>query len=416
MAGQKRKRIVIIGGGTGGMAVASALQACQASGQLDITVVEPNDYHYYQPQWTMVGGGIYPRETTRRKMTELIPLGVNWINEAVAEFDPAQNNITTINARRIDYDYLIVAAGLKLDWQKIDGLEGNLGKSGICSNYSYDSVESTWQNIRGLKTGAALFTFPPPPIKCAGAPQKIMYLAEDHFRRSGVRNAIEVRYFCAADGIFAIKKYAAVLNQICTDRNIETNFAWKLVAVDAGAREAQFENTKSSEKRTEKFDMLHITPPMSAPDFIKNSSLANEGGFVEVDKNTTQHVRYPNIFSLGDASSLPTSKTAAAVRAQLPVLIMNLAATMNGRDLTESYNGYTSCPLVTGYGRLVLAEFDYDLNPMETFPFDQGKERRSMYWLKKYVLPIIYWKSLVAGRQWPALMSERHLKSFESIS
>ncbi len=412
MTGNNKKHIVVVGGGAGGMGVISALAQWPGRDKLDITLLEPSDYHYYQPQWTMVGGGMFPREVTRRAMADLIPDGVNWINEAVAEFDPTANNLTTFNGNVVDYDFLIVAGGLKLDWDKIDGLKGNLGKAGICSNYSYDSVESTWANIRALKSGSALFTFPPPPIKCAGAPQKIMYLAEDHFRRTGVRDQTKVRYFCAADGIFAVKKYAAVLNDICAKRDIETNFAEKLVAVDAGAHEAVFENTKSGERRTERYDMLHITPPMSAPDFIKNSPLANEAGFVDVDKATTQHVRFPNVFSLGDASSLPTSKTAAAVRAQLPVLTMNLAAVMQGRALTESYDGYTSCPLVTGYGRLVLAEFDYDLNPAETFPFDQGKERRSMYLLKKYVLPVIYWKGLVAGRQWPWLMSESHLKAF----
>ncbi len=411
-AKQNTTRIVVVGGGTGGMAVVAALNRWPGRDRLDITLIEPSDYHYYQPQWTMVGGGLFPREVTRRPMAELVPEGVNWINRAVAEFDPGANNVTTVDGEQVDYDWLIVAGGLKLDWHKIEGLEGNLGKHGICSNYSYDSVESTWENIRSLTRGDALFTFPPPPIKCAGAPQKIMYLAEDHFRRSGVRDQIRVRYFCAADGIFAVKKYAAVLNDICASRDIETNFAWKLVAVDAAAHEARFEHTKSGETRTEHYDMLHVTPPMSAPDFIANSPLANEAGFVDVNKATTQHVRYENVFSLGDASSLPTSKTAAAVRAQLPVLIMNLAAAMQGRALTETYDGYSSCPLVTGYGRLVLAEFDYDLNPKETFPFDQGKERWSMYQLKKNVLPVIYWKGLIEGRQWPWLMPESHLKAF----
>lgn len=405
-------RIVIVGGGAGGMAVANALNRWPGRDKLDITLIEPSEFHYYQPQWTMVGGGLFPREVTRRPMSSLIPEGVNWINQAAAEFDPANNTVTTIDAMEVAYDYLVVAAGIRLDWDKIEGLQGNLGKNGICSNYSYDSVASTWENIRNLKRGNALFTFPPPPIKCAGAPQKIMYLAEDHFRRSGVRDNINVRYFCAADGIFAVKKYAGVLNGICAERNIETNFAWKLVAVDAQAKQATFQNTKSDETRTEAYDMLHITPPQSAPEFIARSPLANEAGFVDVEKATTCHVRYPNVFSLGDASSLPTSKTAAAVRAQLPVLVNNLASAMNGRALTETYDGYTSCPLVTGYGRLVLAEFDYDLNPKETFPFDQGKERWSMYQLKKNILPHIYWDGLVRGKQWPWLMPESHLKAF----
>ena len=407
-----KTRIVVIGGGTGGMATVSALNQLPGRDKLDITLLEPAEYHYYQPQWTMVGAGLFPREVTRRPMAELVPGGINWINQGCAEFVPQDNHVLTQEGKRVDYDYLIVAAGIKLDWHKIEGLTGNLGQHGICSNYSYDSVASTWENIRTLKQGVAMFTFPPPPIKCAGAPQKIMYLAEDHFRRSGVRDQITVSYRCATDGIFAVKKYAAALNEICAKRGIDTQFAWKLKAVDAPAREATFEHTKSGESRTEKYAMLHITPPMSAPAVVSASPLANDAGYVDVDKGTLQHLRYANVFSLGDASSLPTSKTAAAIRAQLPVLILNLVATMGGRALGEKYDGYTSCPLVTGYGRVILAEFDYELNPQETFPFDQGKERLSMYLLKKYVMPVIYWKGLVAGRRWPWLMPESHLKAF----
>jgi sulfide:quinone oxidoreductase len=406
-----KTRIVIVGAGTGGLATLSALKQLPDHPQFDLTVVEPSDYHYYQAQWTMVGGGLFPREVTRRRTVDLIPEGVNWVNQAVAEFLPADNHLTTADGTRIDYDYLVVAAGLTLDWHKIEGLPGNLGKHGLCSNYSYDSVASTWENIRNLREGTAMFTFPPPPIKCAGAPQKIMYLAEDHFRRSGTRGQIKVAYRCAADAIFAVKKYAAALSAICSARDIDAQFAWKLVAVDAPARSATFEHTKTGERRSEQYSMLHVTPPMSAPAVVAESPLANAAGFVEVDKGTLQHVRYPNVFSLGDASSLPTSKTAAAIRAQMPVLIMNLVAVMHGRAPAEIYDGYTSCPLVTGYGRLILAEFDYDLNPQETFPFDQSKERLSMYLLKKHVLPLFYWKALLAGRRWPWPMSEPHLRA-----
>jgi sulfide:quinone oxidoreductase len=389
----------------------AALHQVPQSSAFELTVIEPSDHHYYQPQWTMVGGGLFPREVTRRRTVELLPPGVNWINRPVAEFAPANNHVTTDDGTRIDYDYLVVAAGLKLDWHKIEGLPGNLGKHGLCSNYSYDSVASTWEYIRELREGTAMFTFPPPPIKCAGAPQKIMYLAEDHFRRAGVRGNIKVAYRCAADAIFAVKKYADSLNAICAARDIDTQFAWKLVAVDGPARVATFEHTKSGERRSEPYAMLHVTPPMSAPEAVAKSPLANAAGFVEVDKGTLQHVRYPNVFSLGDASSLPTSKTAAAIRAQLPVLIMNLSAVMRGQAPSQVYDGYTSCPLVTGYGKLILAEFDYDLNPKETFPFDQGKERLSMYLLKKHVLPHFYWKGLLAGKRWPWPMPEPHLRA-----
>lgn len=184
-------------------------------------------------------------------------------------------------------------------------------------------------------------------------------------------------------------------------RNIEVRYKHNLVAIRAEAKEAVFRNADSGADMVQAYDMLHVVPPMSAPDFIKQSPLANEAGWVEVSKETLQHLRYPNIFGIGDASSLPTSKTAAAVRAQAPVLEANLKSVIKGQTPSAKYDGYTSCPLVTGYGKLILAEFDYDLKPCETFPFDQSKERWSMYQLKRYVLPVIYWKGLVKGYKCP---------------
>lgn len=402
--------LLIVGGGAGGVSVANNMRRQNA--KIDIGLIEPSEKHYYQPGFTIVGGGAYTLKQTTRNEKDLIHRSVKWIKDYAESFQPDENSVTLRSGDKVTYDYLVVCPGLQLDWGKISGLKETLGKNNVCSNYSVDHVEYTWTTIQAMQSGTALFTQPPMPIKCAGAPQKIMYLAEDHFRRTGVRDQITVSYRCAGDSIFAVKKYAAALNEICAKRGIDTQFAWKLKAVDASAHEASFEHTKTGEARTEKYDMLHITPPMSAPLVVSSSPLANDAGFVDVDKGTLQHSRYPNVFSLGDSSSCPTSKTAAAVRAQLPVLIFNLSALMNGRSLDEKYDGYTSCPLVTGYGRLILAEFDYDLNPQETFPFDQGKERLSMYLLKKHILPYIYWKGLIAGRKWPWLLPESHLKAF----
>ena len=326
------------------------------------------------------------------------------INDAAAAFDPENNCLGTRDGKTLAYDYLVVCPGLQIDWDKIKGLPEALGKNGVCSNYAYDQAPVTWENIRNFKGGNAVFTFPPPPIKCAGAPQKIMYLAEDYFRKHGLRDKTRVLYYCATPTIFSAPKYAAALmEQVVGPRGIEVFFKHSLVEIRGDAREAVFKNADTGELVVQPYDMLHAVPPMSAPDFLKGSPIANEGGWVEVNKETTQHVRYPNIFSLGDASSLPTSKTAAAIRAQAPVLAANLLAVMNGGQAGQQYDGYTSCPLVTGYGRLMLAEFDYDLKPKETFPFDQAKERYSMYLLKRYVIPVIYWKGLLQGRKWPWL-------------
>lgn len=392
-------QIVIVGGGAAGLGIAARLLH---AGCKDVAIVEPSDKHYYQPLWTLAGAGIVGREKSVRSMGSLIPNGAEWIQDAVAEFDPAANRLKTRGGKEVGYDWLVAAPGLQIDWHKIKGLPDALGRNGVCSNYSYDSVASTWENIRNFRGGNAVFNFPPPPIKCAGAPQKIMYLADDYFRKQGIRDQSHLIYFCATPTIFSAPHYAAALTeQVVKPRNIDVRFKHDLVEIRAAAKEAVVRNLDSGETLVQPYDMLHVVPPMSAPDVVKQSTLANATGFVDVDKATMQHVRHPNVFSLGDASSLPTSKTAAAVRAQSPLLVANLQAVMAGRAPAASYDGYTSCPLVTGYGKLILAEFDYDLKPCETFPFDQSKERYSMYLLKRYVLPSMYWDGLVKGYSWP---------------
>lgn len=392
-------RVVVVGGGAAGLGVAARLLR---AGIKDVAIVEPSEHHYYQPFWTFVGGGVVGREQSVRPMAGLIPKGATWIKDAAATFDPANNSLATQGGKTLNYDYLVVCPGLQIDWGKIKGLPEALGKNGVCSNYGYDLAPITWDNIKNFQGGNAVFTFPPPPIKCAGAPQKIMYLAEDYFRKHGLRDKTRVLYYCATPSIFSVPKYAkALMEQAVGPRGIEVFFKHNLVEIRAGSKEAVFQNADSGEEIVQPYDMIHVVPPMSSPDFIKQSPLANAGGWVDVDKASLQHTRYPNVFSLGDASSLPTSKTAAAIRAQAPVLEANLLAVINGGQPALAYDGYTSCPLVTGYGRLILAEFDYDLKPKETFPFDQSKERLSMYLLKRYAIPMIYWEGLLKGYQWP---------------
>lgn len=396
---QLHHKIVIVGGGTGGITVAARLS--RALKTPDIAIIEPSDRHYYQPLWTLVGGGAATKESTVRAEADLIPPGATWIRDRVVEFAPDQNLVTTADGRSVHYDYLVVAPGIQLDWAKIEGLPAALGRDGVCSNFSYETVDSTWRFLREMKQGRAIFTMPSTAIKCGGAPQKIMWLAEHHFRRAGVRDAVEVVFATAGAKIFGVKKYAETLERLVKERDVVTRFHHNLIAVRPASREAVFlrsEPGAAPEEVVMHYDLLHVTPPMSAPDFLKRSPLADGAGWVEVDKHSLQHLRFPNVFGLGDASSLPTSRTGAAIRKQAPVLVANLLAHMAGRPLAASYDGYTSCPLVTGYGRLVLAEFDYDGKPAETFPFDQSKERLSMYLLKKHALPQLYWHGMLRGR------------------
>ena len=388
--------IVIIGGGNGGISVAARL--CRALRSPDVAIIEPSEKHYYQPLWTLVGGGVFPKERSEHSEASVIPQKAAWIHDSVTEVHPEENFLVLAGGRTVAYTYLMVAPGIQINWGQIKGLPESLGKDGVCSNYSYEYVDKTWEFIKSFKGGNAVFTHPATPIKCGGAPQKIAYLADDQFRKAGVRDKSNVVFATANAAIFQVKRYADTLTKVAARKGIDIRFRHNLTEVRAASREAVFENLDSRETVVLPYDLLHVTPPMSAPDFIKGSALANADGWVDVDKNTLQHVRFPNVFSLGDASSLPTSKTGAAIRKQAPVLVRNLLAIKHGQPMPASYDGYTACPLVTGYGRLVMAEFDYDLTPQETFPFDQSKERRSMYLLKAYGLPPMYWHGIMRGR------------------
>lgn len=394
--GNLKHQVVIVGGGTAGITVAAHLLTQRP--QTDVAIIEPSEKHYYQPLWTLVGGGVFPREESERDEAAVIPPGASWIKDAVIEFDPTNNAVLTQGGRRVEYNFLVVSPGLKLDWERVKGLKGNVGQHNICSNYTYETVPYTWETLQNFKGGTAVFTQPSPPIKCGGAPQKITYLADDYFRKSGVRDKTDIHFFSGEPNIFSVTKYAATLNKVIDRKGIITHFLHELVEVRPEAKEAVFKDLSSGAETTISYDMIHVTPPQGPPDFVKNSPLANKAGWLELDHYTLQHVHYANIFGLGDGSNLPTSKTGAAIRKQAPTVVHNLMATMAGQPLPDRYDGYTSCPLVTGYGSLVLAEFDYNKAPQESFPFDQSEERYSMYMLKKYGLPRIYWHGMLKGR------------------
>lgn len=395
-AGKLHHQVVIVGGGSGGLTVAARLRRAAAS--VDAAVVEPSETHYYQPLWTLVGGGVGTVADTARPEASLIPSGTTWVRDAVARFVPEESLVVTRDGKTISYDFLVVAPGIQLDWNRVEGLPEALETPEVTSNWSRDHVEKTWRLISGFRGGTALFTFPATPIKCPGAAQKIAYLADDTFRRNGVRDRSRIVYAAAGPTIFGVEKYARTLDRVVARKGIEALYRHNLVAVRAREREAVLEQLDTGERIVVPYDLLHVAPPQGAPDVVRGSALASEAGWVDVDKHTLQHVRFPNVFSLGDASSLPTSKTGAAIRGQAPVLVENLLAAIAGRPLTARYDGYTACPLVTGYGKLVLAEFVYDGIPKETFPFDQSKERWSMYQLKRYGLPALYWQGMLKGR------------------
>lgn len=391
--------LLIIGGGAAGVSVANNMRRQNAD--IDIAIVEPSEVHYYQPGFTIIGGGAYTMKQTLRNEADLIHPSVTWIKDYAETFQPNDNSVSLRSGDTVSYDYLVVCPGLQLDWDKIEGLKETLNKNNVCSNYSAETVEYTWECIQNIQQGTALFTQPPMPIKCAGAPQKIMYLAADRFRKRDTLDKFTIEFLNAGPAMFGIPFFAKALDKVVADYGIKTSFNHNLVAIDGPAKIASFETTDSDgnkQRITKAFDMIHVTPPQSAPDFIKNSPLANAAGWVDVNPKTLQHNQYSNIFGLGDATSTPNAKTAAAVRKQVPVVVDNILSLKNSAELKEGYDGYGSCPLTTSLNTVMLAEFAYDGKVTPSFPLLDPRKNRLIWWWGKLVgFPWMYWHLMIKG-------------------
>jgi sulfide:quinone oxidoreductase len=414
--------IVVVGGGTGG--IMAAAQIRRKIPNASIGLVEPSDTHWYQPAWTLVAADTYNYNKTKKPMKDLIPKGVTWIKDYVTKLNPNDSSLFLRNGEEVSYKFLVLSPGLVYRFEMIEGLAETINKNGVCSNYT-DPLY-TREVLKSFKGGTALFTQPSTPIKCGGAPQKIMYLADEFFRKSGVRDKTEIVFATPGSVIFGVKVFADTLNKIIQRKNIHTRYYYSLYKIDAEKKEAYFRYTHPSENQctinnsesfTEKlvgqtdiviqYDMLHLAPPQSAPDFIRDSELSvQEGagkGWLDVDIHTLQHKTYPNVFGIGDVANLPTAKTGAAIRKQVPVVVENIKRLLQKEPISDlSYEGYSSCPLVTGYGKMLLAEFKYnnvrDSDKLLSKFFNLTHELWSMWILKKYVLPWMYWNRMLKGK------------------
>ncbi|WP_462402029.1 NAD(P)/FAD-dependent oxidoreductase [Pseudomonas sp. Marseille-QA0332] len=397
-------QVVIVGAGSAGIATAASLKARQP--ELDIALIDPADVHYYQPGWTMVGAGVFDASSTARPLASVIPPGVDWIKAAVATFAPEHDSVTLDNGKVVKYQQLIVCPGLKLDWAAIEGLEQTLGANGVTSNYRYDLAPYTWRLIQQLQGGTALFTQPPMPIKCAGAPQKALYLACDHWHGKGLQGQVKTRFYNAGGVLFGVAAYVPALMRYMEKYAVDLRFAHRLVAVDGPNRQATFLRTGEdgvSEQVVESFDMLHVVPPQVAPDFIRSSPLADGNGWVDVDPATLAHRRYPNIHALGDVVNTSNAKTMAAARKQAPVVAINVLTGLGLGRSTAVYDGYGSCPLTVERGKIVLAEFAYGGKLAPSFPtwLLDGRRPTWLAWqLKARFLPWFYWRGMLKGREW----------------
>jgi sulfide:quinone oxidoreductase len=397
--------VVIIGGGSAGIACAASLLKRRAD--LSMAIIEPSDVHYYQPGWTLVGAGVFDSQTTRRAMADVMPRKARWIRQAVSTFHPDSSSVALDDGTRVAYRALVVAPGLKLDWDAIPGLSETLGENGVTSNYRFDLAPYTHELVGKTAQGRALFTQPPMPIKCAGAPQKAMYLSCHEWEKHGLLAGIGVEFHSAGPALFGVADYVPALMTYIERYGIDFRPGSKLVGVDGGARIARFEQGSDGGKTVVErpFDMLHAVPPQVAPDFIRSSPLADESGFIAVDPTTLRHPKWPGLFALGDVIATTNAKTAAAARKQAPVVAVNVLAALDGKQPQVGYDGYGSCPLTVERGRIVLAEFGYGGKLLPSFPswlLDGRKPTRLAWFLKDRMLPPIYWHGMLKGREWLA--------------
>ncbi|CAI6336826.1 unnamed protein product [Periconia digitata] len=401
----RNHKIVVIGGGSAGIALSHQLLRKGNFTQDDIAVVDPATFHHYQPGWTLVGGGLKDKEQLKTPLASLINPKFKFYNNNVATISPKDNHVTLGNGDKLGYEHLVVAPGIAINHGSVKGLPDALANpdSLVSSIYDYNYCDKAFRTIQKLDKGNAIFTQPAGVVKCAGAPQKIMWLALDYWKKAGLYNntsssPINISFATGLPSMFGVPKYATALNELRLARGVEGLFTHDLVAIDGNT--ATF-STADGQQVQKHFDLLHVSPKNVPHAFIKESGLANEAGYVDVDDGTTRHKKYENVWSIGDASSLPTSKTVAAITAEAPVLVSNLLAAYEGKEPSAIYDGYTSCPLLTGEDKVLLAEFKYGGVPKETFNkmfgIDQAIPRKAFFHLKKDFFPWVYHKYHVTG-------------------
>ncbi|KAF2004993.1 sulfide-quinone oxidoreductase-like protein [Amniculicola lignicola CBS 123094] len=398
-------KIVCIGGGSAGIALSHQLLRKGRFTHDDIAIIDPATWHHYQPGWTLVGSGLKNKEDLRRPLAPLMSPKFKFYNQSVSSISPEKNQITLGDNGKITYEHLVVAPGIIVDLQSIRGLPEALTNpdSLVSTTYDYNYCDKAFRSIKKLQKGDAIFTQPAGVIKCAGAPQKIMWLALDIWKQAGLykgngQSAINISFATGLPTMFGVPKYSEILDKLRVERGVQGLFEHDLVAIEGNT--ATFARPDKQEVKRH-FDFLHVAPKNRPHAFIKESGLANGTGYVDVNEKTLRHKKFKNVWSLGDAAGLPTSKTVAAITSQAPVLVSNLLQTIEGKEPGLEYDGYTSCPLLTGDRKVLLAEFKYGGEPKETFKdmfgIDQGVPRRAFYHLKKDFFPWVYGKYHVDG-------------------
>lgn len=388
-------RLIVLGGGAGGISTASRILSKKKDLKNEVLIIEPGDYHFFQPGWPLVGSGEVKSEATKKPTEKVIPKGARWLKAFVDGVDPVKREVTA-GGRTVSYDFLIVAMGLELDYKAIKGATESLGKNNVCTNYIYNLVDYTYESLKSVRSGNIVVTKPLSLIKGGVSAENSIFTMDDFVKKHD--RDVNIVFRSGRPEIFEVKKYSDSLMEQLEKKNIDYKLNEELIEVRGEEKEAVFKNHQTGELHVLPFEMLVITPPMHGPDALKGSGLLDAEGWVDVDPHTMMHKTYTTVFSLGDASNLPTVKMGGAVRQQLPILVDNLIERMNDEEPTHIYDGKTACPIATEYGELILAEFGYDKIPEETTFLDQSDDKKFFYQFKQNMLPYMYWYGMLNGK------------------
>jgi sulfide:quinone oxidoreductase len=391
--------VVIIGGGNAGISLAARLQRY---GVKDVAVIEPKDHHLYQPLFSHIAGGRAQAQEAIRSQESVTPQGVTWIHDAAAGIDAAANTVTLASGSTVAYGQLVVCPGLQYDWDAVPGLAEAVHSPSGASHYEFELASKAWTLLRSMTSGTAVFTMPAGPIKCGGAAQKPMYLACDYWREQGLLDRIRVVMVQPYPTVFGVPEVDRELDRKIAEYGIELRTNSELVGVDAAGQTATIRDLAADTVENLHYDVLNAVPPQSAPDWLKATDLpaaGDTGGFVEVDRQTLRHLRYPNVWSLGDAAGTTNSKSGGALRKQTKVVAKNLVAARKGKRLPAKYNGYSVCPFTVSRDTVVFAEFDDRYRPMPTIPRVPTWNESKLSWVvDRDLFPKIYWNLILKGR------------------
>ncbi len=389
-------QVLIIGGGNAGISLAARLRRYRVEG---IAVIDPSAQHLYQPFFSHIAGGTGKAETAVRSQESVIPKGVAWMRDSASDIDPVAKSVTLASGQRVTYEHLVVCPGIQKNWDGIPGLATALDSPFAATNYSLDLAVKAWRLLSAMRSGTVVFTVPDGDVTCWGAAQKPMYLACDYWRSQGVLDNIRVILTVPTPTVYGVDIVDAELNRKIAEYGVELRTSTELASVDAEARTATLQNMLAGTSEDIHYDVLHATPPQSAPDWISRTGLADDNGYVAVDRHTLRHVSYPTVWSLGDAAGTPNSKSGAALRGQAKILAKNLKSVLQGKQPSQQYDGYGACPFTVSRGTVVLAEFDDTLTPKPTVPGWKGlaKERKLTWLVERYGFVRLYWYGILKG-------------------